>query len=207
MLSINRKALDEAGESFGVSQRRAVAEADQSRLQRQKPPGRAAVLGRVEREDRLGLAEHHQPVPDIDVAEHVPRDEDAVGSRQNEIWPAVCPGVSITVKVPTWSPSRSRRETGCGGPVQSRPTDPESQCRGILAMISPGVSIASASASPHQSGISSPVQMAWLAPWWSGWACVRACSSDRSAAQPAQNAPGGESRRRVDQDRSQRDRR
>ena len=33
----------------------------------------------------------------------------------------------------------------------------------------PGISIAGTSARPHQSGIPSCSQIAWLEPWWSGW--------------------------------------
>ena len=51
-------------------------------------------------------------------------------SRQNEMWPIVCPGVSITRKPPTSSPSRSRRATGWGGPVHRGPTSTAEPVRG-----------------------------------------------------------------------------
>ena len=37
-----------------------------------------------------------------------------------------------------------------------------------------GFSAASASFSPTQNGTPKRSQTAWLAPWWSGWACVSA---------------------------------
>ena len=84
-----------------VSQRRAMAETDQLRFELDEPPGGSAILGRVEREEPLGLAQHHPCRCRCSGWQSTsPSTSTPSASRQNETCPAVCPGVSITVNDP-----------------------------------------------------------------------------------------------------------
>ena len=128
-------------------------------------------------------------------------------SRQNEIWPAVCPGVSITVKVPTWSPSRNclrdgMRRTGpepADRPGEPVPRHPRHDLAGRFHRVSVSVS------APERNPELCANRVARTLVVRVG--VRQGVEGDRAATQAAHDAAGVESRGRVDQDRSQRDRR
>ena len=116
------KPAHELEQPARVAQGRAVTKAGQPRFQLGQARRRAPVHGGVDEKILCGSSSFRRPVQIWMLARTSPRTSTRSCSRQNETWPSVWPGVSSTRKPPTSSPSRSCRDTGCGGPTQCGPT-------------------------------------------------------------------------------------
>src|SRR4029079_4480751 len=81
---LGAEAVDQAVEAVEVAERRAVAGADQRRLQLRELADGQPVLSRVRGEDARRLADPGAARDEVDVVDHVAADRDAVGVAQGE---------------------------------------------------------------------------------------------------------------------------
>ena len=145
-----------------------MTETDEPRLEVGQALGRSPIPLGVQGEEPLRLAQTGESSPDDHVGEHVAGDQHPIAVPPERDVTRGVPGCLHHAEATHLVPFPQPRATGCGGPVQCGPTAADSQWRGIRAMMRPSVSIASASASPHQRGSPRAWQTAWEDPWWSG---------------------------------------
>ena len=176
-----------------------MAEADEPWLKGQETTGGSPILGRIESEDCLGLAKHDPAVPDVDVAEHVARDEDPVGFAPERdmagsvTWRFDHFEVSHLVSL-AQAPGNGMRRTGpepadrAGEPVARHPGD---DLAGGLHGVSVGVA---APERDRQLGTDRVARTLMV-----GGGVRQGVEADRAVAEPALDAPDVEPRSRVDQ--------